>query len=60
MSTWPEARAAKIERDRREARKLQPGPRCPVCQGVTSRRLFEATGDARHPCCTSPLTTVAR
>lgn len=51
MATWPEARAAKAERDRRESSRLKPGPPCPVCKGPTSAALVEATGDARHPVC---------
>lgn len=51
MSTWPEARAAKQERDRREARRMKAGPLCPVCRQPTSARLVEATGEVRHPAC---------
>lgn len=54
MSTWPEARAAKEERLRRERRFFTPdkrGPRCPVCGGHTSAALVADLGTAVHPTC---------
>lgn len=55
--TWPEARAAKDERLRREARYFHPGNtakrRCPGCGGKMSQALVDV-GFHAHPCCSDP------
>lgn len=54
MATWPEARAAKAERQRRERRFYTPdmrGPRCPVCGQATDKLMVELAGTPVHPTC---------
>ena len=57
MATWPEARAKKAERLRREQRLYTPdkrGPLCPMCKTPTVAAVCAATNDPRHPCCAEP------
>lgn len=57
MPTWPEARAAKLNRQDREAlekrrrHNVRPGPLCPRCGLVTSLALIERGGPTTHPTC---------
>lgn len=63
MSTWEEARAAKDNRLRREARYYTTdlrGPRCPVCKGWTDPAVAAATGYATHPCCEREFVVLSR
>lgn len=61
--TWPEARAAKDERQRREQRYYTPdkrGPRCWVCKQWTDPVVSASTGEALHPTCAEPQLMGAR
>ena len=56
MATWPEARAKKAERLRREARLYTPdrrGPACRRCGLPTVAGLTDPTNPL-HPCCAEP------
>lgn len=52
MTTWAEARAAKVNRDLREQRLFtvdKLGKPCPVC----GHRVVAALGEETHPSCSS-------
>lgn len=51
MTTWPEARAAKAERQRRERRHYQPEHLGRLCAGGCGLKVVAAVGQAYHPTC---------